>query len=118
MQEARHPRCLVLGVDTPLVPVSALAHLCRLHQQGVTVLECRGHQEPLIGVYDSHLSSAIEPLIVDYGAPVWTLEHQTTWQTFSYQGPEVFLKNCNTPRDYAAICDTMDSYIGCGITLL
>ena len=81
-------------------------------------MECRGHQEPLIGVYDSHLSSAIEPLIVDYGAPVWTLEHQTTWQTFSYQGPEVFLKNCNTPRDYAAICDTMDSYIGCGITLL
>lgn len=34
LNAARNPACLVLSVDIPLVPVSALAHLCRAHRGG------------------------------------------------------------------------------------
>lgn len=99
LRAARHPQCLVLGVDVPLIPAAALAHLCLSHSGGVTVLRHGEKQEPLIGVYDSALSEIIPPMIGERGVPVRALAEKAPWKCFDYLGPEVFLKNCNTPQD-------------------
>ena len=104
LRKAQNPTCLVLGVDIPLVPLSALDQLRRSHRQGITVLAHQGLQEPLIGMYDSCLSEEIELLIRNGSAPVRALEKHTEWNTFEYQGPEEYLRNCNHPEDYIRVC--------------
>lgn len=98
---AEHPAALVLSVDAPLVPETALAQLCRAHENGVTVLSHRGKQEPLIGVYDSRLAGSISPLIQERGVSVRALKTVAAWKTWEYLGPEEYLMNCNTPEEYA-----------------
>ncbi|MBR2894704.1 MAG: molybdenum cofactor guanylyltransferase, partial [Oscillospiraceae bacterium] len=65
LQAAKHPCCVVLSVDVPLIPVNALVHLQRSHTSGVTVLRCGAEEEPLIGIYDRDVSHAIESLIAE-----------------------------------------------------
>lgn len=110
LQAAKNPRCLVLGVDIPLVPVSVLVQLCHSHIEGVTVLEHDGWQEPLIGMYDSNLYKIIEPIIQTQSASVRVLGNYVPWNVFTYQGPEEMLRNCNTEEDYDAICRTISRY--------
>ena len=103
LQQAKHPRCLVLGVDVPLVPLSVLAQLCRAHTEGVTVLRHSAGIEPLIGIYDAAAAEKILPLIESGSAPVRKLEQVLPWHTFTYMGPQAYLANCNTPQDFAQI---------------
>lgn len=101
LKAARHSRCLVLSVDAPLLPLSALAQLLQSHGGGVTVLRHGNLIEPLIGVYDKHLSGSIEALICRGGAPVRALQAEIGWNTWTYLGPEELLQNCNTPEDFS-----------------
>lgn len=101
---ARHTRCLILSVDTPLVPAAALAKLCRTHTKGeITCLRHAGKPEPLIGVYDTDLKNLIGPLIKEKGAAVRTLERLVPYAYFDYLGPAEYLLNCNTPRQFIQI---------------
>lgn len=111
LRAAQHPQSLVLGVDVPLVPVAVLAQLCRSHSEGVTVLRHAGKQEPLIGVYDSVLSEIIPRMIRERGASVQALSENVPWKCFDYLGPEVFLKNCNTPLDITEVQDVVAAYV-------
>jgi len=117
LQAARCPRCLVLSVDVPLVPVSGLAHLCRAHRSGVTVLRHGEKREPLIAVYDSDIARVIRPLIEGGGAPVRSLEGQVPWSCFDYLGPEELLMNCNTPEELAQLNELAEAYRACGLAL-
>jgi len=117
LQRAKNSQCLVLAVDTPLVPLSALVRLCRAHQQGVTLLSHASNQEPLIGVYDRTLAPAIEQLIKKQGAPIYELERYTSWTTISYKGPPCLLQNSNTPKDFKTVCEIVDAYAKQGISL-
>lgn len=118
LKQAQNPCCLVVGVDIPLVPLSALECLRRAHQKGVTVLAHHKHQEPLLGVYDTALAGTIELLIQNGGARVRTLEAYAPWSVFEYKGPEKFLKNCNWPEDYISVCETAVQYMEKGLPLL
>lgn len=100
LRSAVHPQCLVLSVDVPLVPASALSQLCRCYGKGVMVLSHHGKQEPLIGVYDRAAADLITPLIAEGGAPVRALQPQIKWNVWEYAGPEELLMNCNTPEDF------------------
>ncbi len=100
---SEHPRCLVLSVDTPLVPASILARLCQTHTGGITVLRCGEKQEPLVGVYDRALAPTMSDLIAEGGKPVRALSGCVKWNMLDYLGPEVFLKNCNTPADFTEV---------------
>ena len=55
----RQKKCLVLGVDTPLVPVEELQNLLKFAMekadQPVTMLCHNGKEESLIAVYDARL---------------------------------------------------------------
>lgn len=117
LQAAKNDRCLVLGVDVPLVSFAALEHLRRAHQQGVTVLSCNGRQEPLIGMYDSTLANTVENLIFTGSVPVQALKSRTSWTSFEYKGPTEFLHHCNTPQDFALIAAVESSYFDAGLSL-
>lgn len=112
-----HASCLVLSVDVPLVPPAALARLCANHRGGVTVLTCKGKEEPLIGVYDRSVAASIEPLIREGGAPVRRLWDHVECRQWEYSGPEEFLYNCNTPEDYERVKQTAERFRMAGIPL-
>ena len=117
LKAAEHERCLVLSVDAPLIPAGALAHLCRAHTEGITVLRHEGGEEPLIAVYDSRLHSIIAPMIEFGGAPVRRLRETVAWNTFDYRGPQEFLQNCNTPEDFARVTALVKEYRRNGLAL-
>lgn len=58
-RRAKTEKCLVLGVDTPLVPVEELQNLLKFAMekadQPVTMLCHNGKEESLIAVYDARL---------------------------------------------------------------
>lgn len=117
LKAAKHPSCLVLSVDVPLIPLNALANLCRKHQGGATILRHAGGEEPLIAVYDSALHKTIAPIIKERGAPVRVLQEKTQWSYFDYLGPEEFLHNCNTPEEFARAAMLMRTYREKGLAL-
>lgn len=115
---ARHSCCLVLSVDTPLVPTTALAKLCRLHTKGgMTCLRHAGNPELLIGVYDTYLKDLIGPLIKEGGAAVRTLERLAPCAYFDYLGSAEYLLNCNTPQQFMQVQQLAERYARHGIIL-
>lgn len=117
LSASEHPRCLVLSVDTPLVPASILARLCQTHTGGVTVLRRGEKQEPLMGVYDRALAPTMSELIAEGGKPVRALSGCVKWNMLDYLGPEVFLKNCNTPADFTQVEEIFTLFARQGIVL-
>jgi len=95
-----NPRCVVLTVDTPLLPAEALRKLCDSHKTGVTVLSHSGKQEPLTGVYDRSVCKAIAELIKEHSAPVRALQERVEWSAVEYSGPETSMLNCNTMEEF------------------
>ena len=103
LKAADTPYCLVLSVDTPLVPLQTLRQLLAAHTGGVTVLHHADRTEPLIGVYDSALAQNIEPFLQTGGAPVRVLRQICPWTELEYDGPSELLCNCNTPDEFAKL---------------
>lgn len=106
IRQARHEHCIVLGVDTPLLPADALRELATAHlrcNKPITLAVHGEKLEPLVGVYSSALSHPIERLIRDGGAPVRALLRENPWQSFHTELPEVLWSNCNTPEEYQAL---------------
>lgn len=101
LRAAKHPACLALSVDVPLVPAAALAQLCRAHQGGITVL-CHGdREEPLIAVYDCAAAAPMQTMLERGEYAVRGLKDTVPWSRFPYLGPEELLINCNCPEDFA-----------------
>ena len=118
LRAAQNDRCLVLSVDTPLVPASALYHLCRAHKRGITVLRHGNFQEPLLGVYDRNTADAAYDLLTKGGASVRALQACVDWSGFDYKGPEAFLLNCNTPQEFDCVHRILAFYRANGVELL
>lgn len=110
LNAAQYDKCVVLSVDTPLVPVKALRRLYGSCGDGVTVLRHGGKPEPLVGVYCKATSGAIESLIHKAGAPVRTLQRLVEWKFWDYLGPEELLQNCNTPQELERVRHIAEQY--------
>lgn len=117
LNAARYVQTLVVTVDTPLVPVNALAHLMKFHTQGVTLSRHGKKVEPLIAVYDSAIAQVIELLIQAGSAPVFRLRDLICWQYFDYGGPEELFLNCNTPADFIHLENLAADYQAQGLPL-
>lgn len=117
LRSARNPSCLVVSVDTPLIPAATLAHLCRAHRAGVTVLRHAGQEEPLLGVYDRCVADSISALISAGKYSVRALQDTVCWNCFDYSGPEELLINCNTPEDFAAAKEIAEAYAFAGLPI-
>lgn len=103
--QAKHPYCLVLTVDTPLLPLAALQELITYHKSGVTLLLHGEKFEPLIAVYDCALYPRCEEILQGEKYAIRKLLDSAEVHYFPYSGNEAFLRNCNTPEDYAAVCE-------------
>ena len=106
LQAAAHPRCIVLGVDMPLLPACELRSLLHEHLNSdaeITLAVHGDRWEPLAGVYDSWLSERIAPLIKFSGAPVRALIRKSACRFRQTTLPETFWMNCNTPDEWQAV---------------
>lgn len=113
MKHAQNSSCLVISVDVPLVPISTIKALIDLHEHShheATILIHNDHIEPLIGVYNTTLISPIERLLHEKHLAVKNLLSQIDYQTYSYQGDEALLTNCNTPSDYQFVIQLSQSF--------
>ena len=103
---AKHPHCLVLSVDVPLVPADTLSSLIRAHIAGenrITVLTHGTMTEPLIGVYERALAPDAGEVLRSDSTSVRVLLDRVGASAFAYEGDETLLFNCNTPSEYRAL---------------
>lgn len=104
MKQARHEHCLVLAVDTPLVPVQTLEMLiCEHIRSGsaISVLEQSRGIEPLIGVYEKSLVPLCEQILGAQNTAVRELYKLIAPRVLRYDGSEELLIDCNTPAEYS-----------------
>lgn len=91
---------LVLAVDTPLIPLEHLSLLIKAHTGGITLTECDGKLEPLIGVYDKNLANTCGQILRSEHTSVRELFRLTDPRVLHYDGDPRMLMNCNTPEEY------------------
>lgn len=112
---AKTQSCLVVSVDVPLIPTAALHHLRRAHRAGITVLQHKGMQEPLIGMYDKNVHATVSSLVEQGTAPVRELQKHGGWSTWDYLGPEELLTNCNTREELSFAAKLALDFRGSGL---
>lgn len=101
---ARYEHCLVLAVDTPLVPPETLTMLICEHIKAaasISVLEHSRGIEPLIGVYEKSLFPLCEKILNTEHTAVRELYKLVTPNIIHYDGSAELLIDCNTPADYS-----------------
>ena len=99
---AENAHCLVLSVDTPLVPEETLSELIQAHLDGsanITVLSHGDKIEPLIAVYERWLSGIAEQILQSDNTSVRVLLKRARTGLYEYKGDGELLCDCNTPED-------------------
>lgn len=103
---ARHGRCLVLGVDVPLIPPEELSNLitCSLTSRAPAVILKHGEkEEPLIGIYRTSLAPAMEKALEEGSGSVFLFLRKTGYETYSSPAPERCFSNINDMNDYRSL---------------
>lgn len=103
LRRAAHPRCLVLGVDVPLLSQEDLLALGKrgLESRAKAVLLQHGQRlEPLIGVYDSSLADPMAEELVSGKGSVLGFLCRFGYEVYSSGSPEECFSNINAPDDY------------------
>ena len=102
-------RCLVLGVDTPLVPVSELQNLIQSasadDQNRVTLLRHNGKEESLMAVYETSLSSDIRAFLERGQASVFRFLNEIGYSCYDTQEDDRYFTNINDPQVYREVCE-------------
>ena len=107
-RRAEAEKCLVLGVDTPLVPVEELHRL--LHyamedaDQPVTLLCHNGKEESLMAVYDSRLYKEITDFLESGRSSVYRFLNTVGYSLYHTSASESYFQNINDPATYAKVC--------------
>ena len=86
--------CLVLGVDTPLVPKEELKSLVRHAEK----------EESLMSVYESSLYQEIAQFLETGQASVFRFLNQVGYDCYDTQAEEWYFTNINEPDVYQEIC--------------
>jgi molybdopterin-guanine dinucleotide biosynthesis protein A len=96
--------CLVISVDTPLIPSELLMKLIETHESNETPITIASHQgaiEPLIGVYSCTLVPLIERILLSgENVSIRSVLNMVPYAVYSYEGNDSVFLNCNTPEDY------------------
>lgn len=104
---AENSTCLVVSVDTPLMPAEVFSELIQAHLDGsanITVLSHGNEIEPLMGVYERWLSGIAEQILQSDNTSVRVLFRRAGISRFEFCGDERLLCDCNTPAEYEAAC--------------
>lgn len=103
LRQAVHDRCLVLSVDTPLVPVAELQRLIQQDRQGsdlATILQHGQEQEPLIGIYRTQLADAMAEVLEEGRGSVFAFLKKIGYGVYQSRGESAQFGNINEKTDY------------------
>ncbi len=109
LRQAVHDRCLVLSVDTPLVPVSELQGLIQQDRQGsdpATILQHGQEQEPLIGIYRTKLADPMAEALERGRGSVFAFLKKVGYGVYQSKGERVQFGNINEKTDYERLLKT------------
>ena len=108
LRKAETEKCLVLSVDTPLIPEEALYQLRAVSMQEtekkVTMLCHNGKEESLMAVYDASLCDNIEVFLQNGKSSVYRFLNETGYALYHTAYPENFFENINDPESYLKLC--------------
>ena len=100
--------CLVLGVDTPLVPKEELKSLVDKAQKEsenrAVLLRHAEKEESLMSVYESSLYQEIAQFLETGQASVFRFLNQVGYDCYDTQAEEWYFTNINEPDVYQEIC--------------
>ena len=105
LSAAVNEHCLIVSVDTPLMPVNVLEELVTTHlagASGITILSHEDKLEPLMGVYDKKLAGMAEEILGTDNTSVRVLLRRAGYSEYAYTGDALLLCDCNTPEEYAS----------------
>lgn len=107
-RKAETAKCLVLGVDTPLVPVEELRSLLKYTMEEadkpVTMLCHNGKEESLMAVYDAGLYKEITDFLESGRSSVYRFLNTVGYSLYHTGAPESYFQNINDPVAYEQIC--------------
>lgn len=107
MQVMDTPYCLVLPVDSPLLPQFIPEALLARHEkrtdERVLIWEHGERMEPLIAVYPTAMAQCIEDLIRERSAPVFRALDRWGYHTLHLELDEERPLNINTPELYGRL---------------
>ncbi len=107
-RKAETGKCLVLGVDTPLVPVEELHRLLQYAveeaDKPVTMLCHNGKEESLMAVYNASLYKEITAFLESGRSSVYRFLNTVGYSLYRTSAPEGYFQNINDPETYRKIC--------------
>lgn len=107
-RKAETAKCLVLGVDTPLVPVEELRNLLKYTieeaDKPVTMLCHNGKEESLMAVYDAGLYKEITDFLESGRSSVYQFLNTIGYSLYHTSEPERYFQNINDSAAYEKIC--------------
>lgn len=107
-RKAETAKCLVIGVDTPLVPVEELHNLLKYAieeaDKPVTMLCHNGKEESLMAVYDASLYKEITAFLESGRSSVYRFLNTVGYSLYHTSAPEGYFQNINDPEAYRKIC--------------
>ena len=99
LQRSKTEKCLVLGVDTPLVPVEELHSLLKFAMEEsdktVTMLCHNGKEESLIAVYDAGLYKQITEFLESGRSSVYRFLNTIGYSVYHTESDEGYFQNIN-----------------------
>ncbi len=105
-QKARYARCLVLGVDVPMTPLSDLKRLIAQAASTSTravILQHGEREEPLIGIYHTSLAGEVAEEITLRKGSVFAFLRRIGYETCLTTTPDEYFANVNDPTAYDAM---------------
>lgn len=102
----RNEWALVLSVDAPLVPVEELKKLMDAASRCDTpacIVECGGHQHPLIGLFHRRLIPAMQEELTLHKGSVFAMLRRTGYSIYESSADPALFANVNTPESYRVL---------------
>ncbi|MDO5336969.1 MAG: molybdenum cofactor guanylyltransferase [Eubacteriales bacterium] len=106
LREAQNKKCLVLGVDIPLVSVQELHRLLKASEDdthAAILLQHGERLEPLIGVYRTELADAMEQALLTGNGSIMSFLRKTGYGVYKSSADEQYFENVNDRRAYARL---------------
>lgn len=106
LREAKYPRCLVLSVDVPLVPVEELRNLLKTSEhcsELVTILKHGEKEQPLIAVYDCSLAEEMMREILEKKGSVFAFINRVGYGVYETKAENRLFSNINDQKGYKQI---------------
>lgn len=107
LQQAKEEMCMILPVDVPLFPeelVPEMARYASANNCEYLPLVWNGKLEPTVAIVRRSALGAIKEMLQNRQLRMSLLLQHVRSDVFSREGDPLLLYNCNTPEQYAYLC--------------